>query len=277
MKTQGGPRWRNASGPPSPIWRFPDHRPDSTCPGKEGSVKVYPIFCNIEGKACLVVGGGAVGERKVQDLLAAGAKVVVVSREVTPLLRDQAARGLITLRQEEFQPELLQGMVLVIAATDDQRTNEAVSAAAQARGLPVNVVDQPALCSFVVPATIRRGDLVVAIGTGGNSPALAKKLRRELEDRFGPEYGPYLELLGLIRAAVLAQRRDHPGNPSLFSGIVASPLLEYLRQGQTAPLVDLLAQLLASVLPPQRLQELQDRAAALCSSLPATVSESLED
>jgi len=230
-------------------------------------VKVYPIFLNIDGKPCLVVGGGAVGERKVQDLLAAGAKVTVISREATPLLRDQAAQGLITLQQGDFRPEHLEGMVLAIAATNDQPVNEAVSAAAQARGLPVNVVDQPALCSFIVPATIRRGDLVVAIGTGGRSPALAKKLRRELAERFGPEFGPYLELLGAIRDAVLAERRDHPENQSLFTAVVASPLLPCLLQNDPARLTGLLADLLGAVLPPPRLRELQRQAGDLCRSL----------
>ncbi|MGQ9920128.1 MAG: precorrin-2 dehydrogenase/sirohydrochlorin ferrochelatase family protein [Desulfobacca sp.] len=230
-------------------------------------MKIYPILLNIEGKPCLVVGGGGVGERKVQDLLAAGGKVTVISREATPLLQRQAVQGLITLQQGDFRPEHLEGMVLVIAATNDQEVNEAVSAAAQARGLPVNVVDQPALCSFIVPATIRRGDLVVAIGTGGRSPALAKQLRQELEQRFGPEYGPYLELLGAIRDAVLAERRDHPENQSLFTAIVASPLLTRLLQQDQAGLHGLLAELLGPVLPAPRLQELQRQAWALCRSL----------
>ncbi len=103
--------------------------------------------------------------------------------------------------------------------------------AAQARGLPVNVVDQPDLCSFVVPATIRRGDLTIAIGTGGRSPALAKKLRRDLEEIYGPEYGPYVELLGAIREKVLSCRRDHPDNLNLFTRIVSSPLFHLLNSG----------------------------------------------
>lgn len=229
-------------------------------------MKVYPIFFNIDGKPCLVVGGGAVGARKVEDLLAAGARVTVISRTAIPELLALAERGLITFRQEDFAPAHLEGMVLAIAATNDQRTNEAVSAAAQARGLPVNVVDKPSLCSFVVPATIRRGDLVLAIGTGGKSPALAKRLRQDLEKTFGPEYGPYVELLGAIREAVLAVRRDHPDNLTLFSRIVASPLLEGLRAGDLERLRGLLAELLGAVLPAARVQTLQEQAAALCQA-----------
>ncbi|HAY22062.1 MAG TPA: siroheme synthase, partial [Desulfobacterales bacterium] len=138
-------------------------------------MRVYPVFLNIDGRPCLVVGGGAIGERKVQDLLLAGARVSVVSREATPTLLDLARRGEILYRQEDFTPEHLDGMVLVIGATNNLQTNREISAAAQARGLPVNIVDAPALCTFIVPATVRRGELTLAIGTGGQSPALAKK------------------------------------------------------------------------------------------------------
>jgi precorrin-2 dehydrogenase/sirohydrochlorin ferrochelatase len=159
-------------------------------------------------------------------------------------------------------------MVLAIAATNDLRTNQAVSAAAQSRGLPVNIVDQPALCSFVVPATIRRGDLTVAIGTGGRSPALAKKLRRDLEKTFGPEYGPYLELLGSIREKVLTCRRDHPDNLPLFTRIVASSLFHLLNIRDLAGLQALLAELLTPILPESDIQALQSLAADLSRATP---------
>jgi precorrin-2 dehydrogenase/sirohydrochlorin ferrochelatase len=231
-------------------------------------LKVYPVFLNIDGKPCLIVGGGAVGERKVEDLLLAGARVTLVSREATPVLQTMAAQGLITYRREDFTPEHLTGMVLAIAATNDLHTNQSVSAAAQSRGLPVNIVDQPALCSFVVPATIRRGDLTLAIGTGGRSPALAKKLRRDLEKTFGPEYGPYLELLGAIREKILACRRDHPDNLNLFTRIVASPLFHLLNTRDLAGLQALLAELLAQVLPAADVQALQSLAAGLSHATP---------
>jgi precorrin-2 dehydrogenase / sirohydrochlorin ferrochelatase len=227
-------------------------------------MKVYPVFLNIDGKPCLVVGGGAVGERKVEDLLIAGAQVTLVSREATPVLVAMAAQGLINFRREDFTPEHLNGMVLAIAATNDLSTNQSVSAAAQARGLPVNIVDQPALCSFVVPATIRRGDLTLAIGTGGRSPALAKKLRQDLEKTYGPEFGPYLELLGVIREKVLTCRRDHPDNLNLFTRIVASPLFHLLNSRDLTGLQALLAELLAPVLPAAEIQGLQTLAAGLC-------------
>jgi precorrin-2 dehydrogenase/sirohydrochlorin ferrochelatase len=235
-------------------------------------MKVYPVFLNIDGKPCLVVGGGGVGERKVEDLLLAGAQVTLVSREATPVLEAMAGQGLIIYLREEFTPEHLDGMVLAIAATNDLNTNQSVSAAAQKRAMPVNIVDQPALCSFVVPATIRRGDLTLAIGTGGRSPALAKKLRRDLEKVYGPEYGPYLELLGAIREKVLACRRDHPDNLDLFTRIVSSPIFHLLNTRDLAGLQALLAKLLGSVLPAVEVQNLQALATGLSHSAQPVLS-----
>jgi len=170
-------------------------------------MKTYPLFALIEDRACLVVGGGAVGERKVQDLLAAGARVTVVSQALTPRLAELAAQGRVQFIQDDFSPQYLDGMTLVVGATDDQKVNREVSAAAQARNLPVNIVDAPELCTFIVPAQVRRGALTIAVSTGGASPALARRVREELEQLFGPEYGPYLRLLQAVRHQVLASCR----------------------------------------------------------------------
>lgn len=220
-------------------------------------MKVYPAFLKLEGRPCLVVGGGAVGERKVLDLLAAGARVTVVSLRLTPRLQAMAAAGQIQHRAETFQPGHLEGMFLVVGATDDPETNRQISTAAQERRLLVNIVDAPDLCTFVVPATIRRGDLVVAIGTGGRSPALAKRLRQELETRFGPEYEAYLELLGLIREKVLARRRDHPDNAALFTRLADGRLLTCLQDRDPAAALALLTELLQDILPPAELSGLR--------------------
>ena len=121
------------------------------------------------------MGGGAVGERKVQDLRVAGARVTVVSLSLTPALAELAAADQIRYRHEDFSPDQLQGMVLVLAATDDPKVNARVSAAAKAQGICVNVADDPEFCTFIVPAQVHRGDLTLAISTGGASPALARK------------------------------------------------------------------------------------------------------
>jgi precorrin-2 dehydrogenase/sirohydrochlorin ferrochelatase len=223
-------------------------------------VKTYPLFAVIEDKPCLVVGGGAVGERKVLDLLAAGARVTVVSRTLTPELAALADRGEITYLPEDFRESLVEGMALVMAATDDPQVNAQVSAAAQARAIWVNVADEPEHCTFIVPAQVRRGDLTLAISTGGASPALARQVREELQQHFGPEYGPYLDLLRRVRTRVLAERRAHPDNGPLFHRLVNSPLKEAMAQGNRARVVSVLHEVLGSVLSSPVLGELVTQA-----------------
>ena len=223
-------------------------------------MKTYPIFAIIEDKPCLVVGGGGVGERKVQDLLAAGAKVSVVSQTLSPALAAQALKGEIVYLSEDFVDNQVEGMALVMAATDDPEGNARVSAAAQARGIWVNVADAPEYCTFIVPAMVRRGDLTLAISTGGASPALARQLREELQQHFGPEYGPYLDLLQRLRAEVLAVRRGHPDNGPLFHRLVHSPLREAVAQGDRARVLKLLHEVLGSVISTQVLGELVSQA-----------------
>ena len=219
-------------------------------------VKTYPIFALIEHKACLVVGGGAVGERKVRDLMTAGARVTVVSRELTPYLAGLAAQGAIDYRPGDFLDDQVAGMVLVMAATDDPAVNARVSAAAQAQGIWVNVADEPEHCTFIVPAQVRRGELTLAISTGGASPALARRLREDLQQQFGPEYGPYLNLLKRVRTLVLEERRAHPDNARLFHRLVQSPLKDAVAQGDRARVVQVLHDVMGEVLSTPVLGEL---------------------
>ena len=216
-------------------------------------MKTYPLFALIEDRSCLVVGGGAVGERKVRDLLAAGAKVTVVSRELTPGLAELAARERLTFIQGDFTPKHLDGMMLVVGATDDMGVNQQVSAAAQDRGLMVNIVDAPELCTFIVPAQVRRGPLTIAVSTGGASPALARKVREELEQHFGPDYGRYLRVMQAIRDLVLARRRGHPENQRLFQGLVTGPLQEAIARGDRPQALAVLENALGEILAAQDL------------------------
>jgi precorrin-2 dehydrogenase/sirohydrochlorin ferrochelatase len=224
-------------------------------------MKTYPLFALIEDRACLVVGGGAVGERKVRDLLAAGAKVTVVSPELTVGLAELAAQGSLTFIQGDFTPQHLDGMILVVGATDDMEVNRQVSAAAQARGLLVNIVDAPDLCTFIVPAQVRRGLLTIAVSTGGASPALARKVREELEELFGPDYGRYLRVLKNVRDQVLARRRGHPDNLRLFHNLVAGPLQEAIAREDRPQALAILEKALGEVL------AVEDLAAALDEAL----------
>jgi siroheme synthase-like protein len=223
-------------------------------------MKTYPIFAVIEDKPCLVVGGGAVGERKVADLMAAGARVTVVSPTLTPELAVLAGRGEIRYLPEDFTEGMVEGMALVMAATDDRKVNAAVSAAAQARGIWVNVADDPEYCTFIVPAQVRRGELTLAISTGGASPALARQLRQEFQQHLGPEYGPYLDLLQRVRTRLLSERRAHPDNGPLFHQLVQSPLREAVAQGDRARVLKVLQEVLGSVLSAPVLGELVSQA-----------------
>jgi len=165
----------------------------------------YPMFADLAGRRCIVVGGGLIAQRKVTTLLGYGARVTVVSPTVTRRLTASARRGTIRHLARRFRPTDLRGTWLVCAATDEQRVNELVSRAAGARRIFANVVDQTALCSFIAPSIFRRGGLTVAVSTGGGSPALAKKVRRKLQRAIGSEYVPMLRLLTALRGE--AQRR----------------------------------------------------------------------
>jgi len=223
-------------------------------------MKTYPIFAVIDNQPCLVVGGGAVGERKVADLMAAGARVTVVSRTLPPELAALASRGEISYLPEDFREAQVEGMALVMAATDDPEVNARVSAAAQARAIWVNVADAPEYCTFIVPAQVRRGELTLAISTGGASPALARQVREELQQHFGPEYGPYLDLLQRVRTRLLAERRGLPDNGPLFHRLVHSPLKEAVAQGDRTRVLKLLQEVLGSVLSAPVLGELVSQA-----------------
>lgn len=206
----------------------------------------YPILMDLEGRRTLVVGGGAVAERKVLTLLDFGAQVDVVSREISPSLEALFEEGRIRWLGRDFKDKHLDGAVLVIAATDQAEANRRVSAACHARGIPVNVVDQPEDCSFIVPAVVRRGDLILAVSTSGRSPALARAVRGELEERFGPEYADFLAIMGSVREYVLSLGLDHKVNRALFQDMVNSNLLEAVRRRDWSSAAGILTEILGT-------------------------------
>lgn len=187
----------------------------------------------LECEPCLVVGGGRVAERKVDALLEAGARVTVVAHEATEGLRLLADAGAIALRLGEVTEDDLREPVLVVAATDDADLHAWLSAECRNRRIPVNVVDVPALCTFTVPATIRRGPLTLALMTGGEAPALAKKLRRMLEEQVGPEYGALAVLMGGLRREVKERLHAIEDRTAAWTRLVESEeLLALLRGGR---------------------------------------------
>src|SRR5438094_2476617 len=156
----------------------------------------YPVFLELAGRRCLVVGGGLVAERRVHGLLAANAAVTVVSPALTPALGALASGGQIRHDRRSFAPDDLDGVDLAFAATDRGEVNAALSLAARARGVWVNAADDPAYCTFILPAVVRRGELSVAVSTGGTSPALARAIREELERYLTAEYVTLAEIAG---------------------------------------------------------------------------------
>ncbi len=171
----------------------------------------YPVFLDLKHKPCVVVGGGSVAVRKVEDLLEAEADVTVVASRPSAPLEDLATGGRIDLITRPYREGDLYGAVLVISATDDRTVNRAVAEEAHREGALVNVVDAPDLCDFYVPAVLRRGSLVIAISTSGRSPALARSVREDLEMLLGPEYETALEVVHTLRMELRqAGLRLHP-------------------------------------------------------------------
>lgn len=190
-------------------------------------MKYYPIFLDISGKKCVVVGGGDVAARKVKRLFDCGAKVFVVSPELAPELRALKEMNAIKYIAGEYNVQHIEGAVLIIGATDDDKINKAISDDARRLGIPVNIVDDPQKCDFILPSIVERGDLTIACSTGGNSPALARHLREELAAVYGIEYGTLLKLLGQLREKM----EKNAGVGKLwFDQLMTQGLMEAIRQ-----------------------------------------------
>lgn len=193
----------------------------------------YPVtLVDLASTKCVVVGGGEVAARKVTALRQAGARPVVISPVLCDALSRQVDDDVIDAIQRQYQSGDLAGARLVIAATDDAATNEAVWREAQDAGCLVNVVDDPLRCNFYVPATVRRGALTLSVSTGGKSPLLARRIRESLEQQFDIAYEPYLALLGELRPWVQEQVVEPAHRKALWESLLDSDVLELFRAGQ---------------------------------------------
>lgn len=166
------------------------------------SAPLFPMFLKLEGRSCLVVGAGSIGEQKIHSLIDCGARVHVVAPSAAAAVMEAASRGTVDWSQRNFELSDLDSIFLVVAATSSPEVNHAIYRAAQERGILCNVVDDPPHCDFFYPAVVRRGHFQIAISTGGLSPALAQRLRKQFEAEFLPVYGTWLEELGKKRAAL---------------------------------------------------------------------------
>lgn len=180
----------------------------------------------------MVVGGGQVAERKIRTMLPYGPSIRVVSRTLTAWLHEQYEHGLIVHTGTQYHDRQLEGVHLVFAATDNPALNIQVATDAQQRHIWCNMATDPQMGSMVVPAIVEQGPLTIAISTAGLSPSAARQIRQVLEQQFGPEWAPYLILLGNIRTAVQRKNLGTDENQRMFREMVQLPLLEWLREGR---------------------------------------------
>jgi precorrin-2 dehydrogenase/sirohydrochlorin ferrochelatase len=194
-------------------------------------LKYYPVFWDIVGKKCVVVGGGDVAARKIARLLDCGASVCVVSPGLVPELEELKKDQLIEHIHDEYRAEHLNDAALVIGATDDEKINASISRDARARRVPVNIVDDPQKCDFILPSLIERGDLIIACSTGGQSPALARHLREELASVYGEEYAVLVSILGQLRTKM---GKNAGVGKAWFDQLMSAGLLDAIRKRDAA-------------------------------------------
>lgn len=218
-------------------------RAQGPAPGRPGLVG-YPVNLLLTGRRCVVVGGGRIATRKIEALLDAGANVHVVAPELGDEVRALRDTGRVTTDERAFAPSDLDGAWLATAATNDPAVNRAVSEAGEARRVWVNAADDPANCSFTLMSVVRQGDLVVAIGTGGRSPALATYLKDHVTAEMGPEWAALLDLLSEVREALRATGRSTEGLD--WQRALDSGMLELIRAGRTAEAKEILNTCLSS-------------------------------
>jgi len=207
-------------------------------------MRYYPIHLDVRDRKCLVVGGGSVGTRKVIGLLECGAKVSVISPVATEKLNEMVAAGTIILKKRPYRPSDLQGMFLVIGATDDDVLNRQIGNDAESLNLLCNIADRPEVCNFILPSIVARGDLVITVSTSGKSPALAKRLRQKLENQFGEEYNDFLQLMGAIRKKLLSQAHAPEAHKQLFNQLIDSGIVEMIRDDKKDEINSLLLKIL---------------------------------
>jgi precorrin-2 dehydrogenase / sirohydrochlorin ferrochelatase len=203
---------------------------------------LYIACLILTGRPCLVVGGGDIGIEKVEGLLACDAAVTLVAPDAVPALAELAEEGSIRWERREYRPEDLEGVFMVIAATSDTDVNIKVHADAERREMLVNVVDVPPLCNFILPAIVRTGPLAIAISTSGASPALAKRLKREIAEIYGEPYARLAVMLNEARGWAKGTLPTYQDRKEFFEGIVNGEPdpIELIRAGDEAAVRDLI-------------------------------------
>jgi len=222
------------------------------------AMRLYPIMMNLHGKKVVVIGGGEVAHRKITGLFKTGALITVISPKLEQQLEALAAEERIDWIAEHFHASILDAfpeIVLIFGATNDRQVNLTIYESAVRRRIPCNIADVPDLCSFIVPAVITQGELMIAVSTGGSSPALARRIRQDLEKRFGPEYAELTKVLGELRKLILSTGGPSSENRQVFRDIVDSELLTALRENDRNKVLDILRAILPDYIDPQNAVE----------------------
>jgi precorrin-2 dehydrogenase/sirohydrochlorin ferrochelatase len=207
-------------------------------------MSLYPVNLDVRDQLCIIVGGGTVASRKVESLLPCGAKICVISPMVVTRIAERAEAGLLELKQREYRSGDLSGAKLVFAATNSRTIQKQIVTEARATGILVNVVDMPESCTFQVPASCRRGDLLLTVATGGGSPALAARIRKQLERSYGSEYMLLVALMADLRKQIVGVNSNATEHKQLFEKLLDSDILDCIRQQQWIALSKLLQDIL---------------------------------
>lgn len=222
-------------------------------------MKYFPVNLDIVGRQCTVVGGGQVATRKVDYLLACGGQVRVISPDLTAELHKLYRDDRVVWLPRAYEKGDLHNSFLVIAATDDEQVQADVFSEAEENGQLINVADVPARCNFILPATVTRGDLTISISTAGKSPALARKIRQNLEELIGPEYGGLVEIMGILRPEVLKLGWGHEENKIIFAALLHDHehLADWIKQGNWKEIKEHVSGILGDNISPECLNTLK--------------------
>ncbi|MBL4903001.1 MAG: bifunctional precorrin-2 dehydrogenase/sirohydrochlorin ferrochelatase [Desulfocapsa sp.] len=218
-------------------------------------MSLYPVNLDVRDQLCIIVGGGTVASRKIESLLPCGAKICVISPLVVTRIAERAEDGLLELKQREYRRGDLLGAKLVFAATNSRPIQKQIVTEANVAGILVNVADMPESCTFQVPASCRRGDLLLTVATGGGSPALAARIRKELERSYGPEYMLLVDLMATLRKQIVGVTGDATEHKQLFEKLLDSEILNCIRQQQWIALSKILQDMLPQEIDVARLLE----------------------
>ena len=215
---------------------------DQSCVRDMLETPLYIACLKLTGRNCLVVGGGDIGLEKVEGILACDGTVTLVAPTAVPELEAYADEGSISWERRPYEPADLEGKFMAIAATDDSEVNIGIYEDAERRAMLVNVVDVPPLCNFILPAIVRTGPLAIAISTAGASPALAKRMKREIADAFGEPYARLAIMLNDARGWAKATLPTYQDRKEFFEGIVNGEPdpVELVRQGREAEVLELI-------------------------------------